>query len=202
MQKALAGISEIACWRLEVYRKFLEEFNKSFNLYSRASEESLPGLFSDSLMGAKALKEVLTTPLPVLDIGSGNGFPGLVCAILYPETPFVLCDRSLRKTEFLKHCAFQMKCRNVTVFCEEAKFLNRDWTRIVSKGAVSTAALLKILEQILASEGQAFLWKNPGWGSHWPEGTGFSAKEFKVWQTGPRTSVLLKVQKDAHVAQG
>lgn len=203
IQALTTEISKTAKEQLEIYKKLLQEFNRKFNLYSRASEDTLLELFFDSLMGAKALKEVLKTiPLPVLDIGSGNGFPGLVCAILYPEISFVLCDRSLKKTEFLKHSAFHLRCHNVTVFCGEVKLLNNNWKRVVSKGAVPIEALLRILEQILAPKGQAFLWKNSDWQSRWPKGIDFSVEEFKAWQTGTRESVLLKVQKNAHVAQG
>ena len=93
--------------QLEDYKNLLQQFNKTFNLYSRSPQFSLDSLFTDSLIGAKALEEVFKkSRLPVFDIGSGNGFPGLVCAVLYPETPFVLCDRSLKKTEFLRHCVF------------------------------------------------------------------------------------------------
>lgn len=38
-------------------------------------------------------------PERVLDIGTGNGFPGVVAAALWPHAEVVLCDRTRKKTE-------------------------------------------------------------------------------------------------------
>ena len=183
--------------RLQEYRQFLQQFNRHFNLYSRSSGFSLDILFFDSFVGAKALNKVFKSSVPVLDIGSGNGFPGMVCALLYPEIPFIFCDRSLKKTEFLKHCVFQLNCSNVKVICQEAELLSEKFKRVLSKGTASTRSVLKILGEILDPQGQAFLWKNSHWRAQWPEKVSFIPEVFKVYevQAGEKR-VLLKVQKE------
>ena len=40
---------------------------------------------------------------PLLDVGTGAGFPGLPLAILEPERPTVLIDSAGKKVRFLKH---------------------------------------------------------------------------------------------------
>ena len=42
---------------------------------------------------------------PVLDFGSGAGFPGLVCAIIRPELEFYLLERDIRKGVFLREAS-------------------------------------------------------------------------------------------------
>ena len=191
--------SNVLLSQLQNYKQLLQQINRSFNLYSRSSGFSLDTLFMDSLIGAKALKNFLKkTSLPVLDIGSGNGFPGIVCAILYPKTQFVLCERSLKKTEFLKHCIFQLNCSNVRVLCQEAGLLNKTFTRILSKETASTKTVLKVLEKVLAPQGQAFLWKNPEWKSQWPKKTSFFPEIIQTYEIQKgRKRVLLKIQRSS-----
>ena len=150
----------------------------------------------DSLIGAKALKKVFQeASSSVLDIGSGNGFPGLVCAVLYPEIPFILCDRSLKKTEFLSHCVFQLHCSNVKVLCRDAMLLEEKFALILSKGTASLTSLLKILERVLEPKGKAFLWKSLGQEANWPKKSLFSGTIFKTYQAEERERILLQVQK-------
>ena len=180
--------------KLSHYKNLLQQFNKSFNLYSRSEDFSLEDLFVDSFYGAMALEEAFKSSSSVLDLGSGNGFPGLVCAILYPETSFVLCDRSLKKTEFLNHCVFQLNCSNVKVLCQEAKDLKKQFQKILSKGTSSTEIVLKILEKILSPKGQAFLWKNSSWKREWPETNSFTPRVLKTYTIKKQTKILLEVR--------
>lgn len=179
--------------QFESYKNLLLHFNKSFNLYSRSESFSLNDLFADSLFGAMALKKVLKSSAQVLDMGSGNGFPGLVCAILYPETFFVLCDRSLKKTEFLSHCVFKLNCSNVKVICQEAGDLKDKFKILLSKGTASTETVLKILQKVLSPEGKAFLWKSSLWKEEWPKESSFLPKVLKTYRLKEQTKVLLEV---------
>ena len=181
--------------QFEIYKNLLQQFNKNFNLYSRSGSFSLNDLFADSLFGALVLEKVFkTSSSPVLDMGSGNGFPGLVCAILYPETFFILCDRSLKKTEFLNHCVFKLNCSNVKVLCQEATDLKDKFKIALSKGTASTETVLKILQKVLSPEGKAFLWKNSHWKRDWPKESSFSPKVLKTYKIKEQTKVLLKVR--------
>ena len=47
----------------------------------------------------------LVQPGPLLDVGSGNGSPGLVLAILRPEVPATLLEPRLKRWAFLREAA-------------------------------------------------------------------------------------------------
>jgi 16S rRNA (guanine527-N7)-methyltransferase len=53
--------------------------------------------------------------LRVVDVGSGNGLPGLVLAILRPDLDVTLLEPVARKAAFLRSAAAETTCRNVTV---------------------------------------------------------------------------------------
>ena len=87
-------------YRLEIFRKSLLRFSEKLNLFSRAGGEAeLKALFEESLLTVPLLARFAGKEA-VLDIGSGNGFPGFVFAALYPETPVILCERNRKRAEF------------------------------------------------------------------------------------------------------
>ena len=51
----------------------------------------------------------------LLDLGSGNGFPGVVFGILYSTVNVVLVDRDIRKAEYLKTVISELKLTNLRV---------------------------------------------------------------------------------------
>lgn len=101
--------------KLEMFHVELLKFNPKINLISRNTVEEADLLhFADSLLGAKYClvgKDIES----VYDIGSGNGFPGLISALLYPNISFTLVEIDKRKCEFIKHVAFKLKIENLQV---------------------------------------------------------------------------------------
>jgi 16S rRNA G527 N7-methylase RsmG len=56
---------------------------------------------------------------PIMDVGSGNGLPGVPLALALPKRPFILVDRSRSKTEFLEYAAALLGLSNVRVLCAD-----------------------------------------------------------------------------------
>jgi 16S rRNA (guanine527-N7)-methyltransferase len=101
--------------RLATYHKELLRFNNTINLISARTIDDADAIhFADSIIGAK-LVFGLSSSSEIYDIGSGNGFPGLVMAAMSPGIELVLVDSDRRKCEFLKHTANAMNLDNVTV---------------------------------------------------------------------------------------
>ena len=62
------------------------------------------------MAGANCL-QALSLPAKIFDIGSGNGFPGLLMAILDPGHEYNLVESDARKCEFLKHCYHRLELK-------------------------------------------------------------------------------------------
>jgi len=97
------NVSRETLERLEHYQTLLEKWNRSINLVANSTlVDGWTRHFLDSaqLMTGDVLGNRWT------DIGSGAGFPGLVCAILSaeiaPERRFSLLESDQRKSEFLR----------------------------------------------------------------------------------------------------
>ena len=97
------------------------EFLKASPRKSFASWDSdLSGIemhFKDSFMTFPE-----KVPERFIDIGSGAGIPGIIYAILWPETRGVLLDSQIRRCEFMKSALLALKMQDrVTVVCERAE---------------------------------------------------------------------------------
>lgn len=181
--------------QLDIFKQNLFIFGNQFNLFSRSGKE-LEFLFEESLITAQMLSPLFSAAI-VLDLGSGNGFPGLVCGILYPDTPFILCERNRKKAEFLKQALFHTKCSNIKVLCQPAEELKSSFSLILSKATGPMDRILTLLETVLDRKGSAIFWKSPNWDQDWPENPLFSAKIFKTYSLEGKKRTLLQIKRNS-----
>ena len=93
----------------------LLRFNKTINLISVKTIPAADVIhFADSILSCQFIHGA-KGPAEIFDLGSGNGFPGLVYAILFPKTVVRLVESDQRKAEYLKHAASSLQLKNVEV---------------------------------------------------------------------------------------
>jgi 16S rRNA (guanine527-N7)-methyltransferase len=105
-------------------------------------------------------------PTPLVDIGSGAGFPGLLIKLISPDTEIILAEPRPRRVEFLELAIRELGLRGISVFGH--KFTSRSFARPV-QGAItrafeSIAETLPRLGNSLAVGGAAMFMKGPGVG--------------------------------------
>ncbi|MYE48196.1 MAG: 16S rRNA (guanine(527)-N(7))-methyltransferase RsmG [Gammaproteobacteria bacterium] len=100
--------------RLNAYLDMLTRWNRTYRLTARATREEL--VVRHVLDSAAALPFLPSGPK--LDAGSGAGLPGLVLALLRPESAWVLLDSAARKVAFLRHACSELGVVNVRVVRE------------------------------------------------------------------------------------
>lgn len=100
----LRGVSRETLRKLDIYEVLLRKWQTRINLVSSRTLESFRERhIADS---AQLLTLVEDIPHHWLDLGSGGGFPGLVCAIVLdersPDTRVTLIESDARKCAFLR----------------------------------------------------------------------------------------------------
>ncbi len=109
-------IDEKAHDQLFKYFTELQKFNKVVNLVSAKTLLHADAIhFADSILSSRIVSKKVNNNVYLYDLGSGNGFPGLVYSILYPNQKVVLMDSDERKCEFLKHVSDSLSLSNVIV---------------------------------------------------------------------------------------
>ncbi|MCB0356582.1 MAG: class I SAM-dependent methyltransferase, partial [Bdellovibrionales bacterium] len=89
--------------KLLAYQTELIHFNGRINLISARTEQEADIIHMADCIKASQLILKGSQQKEIFDIGSGNGLPGIVMAILDAERKIVVVDKDARKMEFLKH---------------------------------------------------------------------------------------------------
>ena len=100
---------------------------------------------------------------PMIDIGSGNGAPGLPIALCEPHRPALLIDSRAGAAEFLEGTLAAIAAKQVSVRCARAEEAARGPTReqfalAVSRAAAPPPAALELALPFLHIGGVAALW--------------------------------------------
>lgn len=104
-----------------------------------------------------------TLPSPLLDIGTGAGFPGIPLKIRYPHVKMVLAEHRPRRVNFLNEVIRELGLKNVRVF--DHKVVSRSFQEPVE--GVITRALETIDKTLLRTSaclgvgGRLFFLKGP-----------------------------------------
>lgn len=93
-----------------------------------AAEDALDVHIADSLVGLEV--PVLAEAGSIADIGSGMGFPGLVLAVMLPQTQVTLVDSVRKKMEEAARIARELELENVECV----------WSRVEELSAVGSDA--------------------------------------------------------------
>ena len=146
--------------QLMLYLDLLIKWNGVYNLTSvRNPIDMVKQHLLDSLSAAFAFKQANN----VLDVGAGGGLPGIVLAIVYPNTQFALIDTVNKKTAFLKQVKAELLLTNVTVYTGRVEQLEpSELFDVITSRAFSELAnfvnwaghLLKQGGQMIALKGQ------------------------------------------------
>ena len=97
------------------YLAELKKWNAKMNLVAKGDDRSLIEThFLDSLTLLPLLTE-LPSPGPLLDIGSGAGFPGLAVKCALPELAVTLVEPRQKRVTFLRHVIRTLQLKDVEV---------------------------------------------------------------------------------------
>ena len=89
------------------------------------------------------VSEVIADGASIIDIGSGAGLPGIVLAIVMPNSPVTLIEPLLRRSEFLSEIVADLGLSNVTVVRARAEQVGNLKAEVVTARAV--APLFKLI---------------------------------------------------------
>ncbi len=133
------------------YLALLGKWNKTYNLTAiNAPERMLTHHILDSL--------ALTPHVgagPLLDVGSGAGFPGIPLAIARPDLRVTLMDASEKKCGFMRQAAIELKLANVTVVHARVESYQtpQKFNQIVSRAFSELVEFVRVSAHLLAPGG-------------------------------------------------
>ena len=146
--------------KLETYAALLAKWNKAINLVAPAT---LPDLWSRHFLDSAQVLEHGPSTGTWLDIGTGGGFPGLVCAILAadsaPDLVFEFVESDQRKCTFLS-TVLRETGTNATIHATRVEIISpRNASAVSARALAPLTQLLDYAERHLAPDGIALFLK-------------------------------------------
>jgi 16S rRNA (guanine527-N7)-methyltransferase len=81
----------------------------------------VPRLWERHLLNSAAVAGLVPGPCSLADLGSGAGLPGIVLALLLPDSDVTLLEPALRRTIFLEECVAELGLGNARVWRSRAE---------------------------------------------------------------------------------
>jgi 16S rRNA (guanine527-N7)-methyltransferase len=154
----LVALSDEQVDRFVAYLRLIEQWNATYNLTSvRDPEEMVTQHVVDCLAAAAALKRRrIDAPTDrLLDVGSGAGLPGLVFAVVQPETEVVCVDSVGKKTAFVTQAAAVLRAGNATAVHGRVEALAATrFDVIASRAFAALERLVGSTRHLLADNGE------------------------------------------------
>jgi 16S rRNA (guanine527-N7)-methyltransferase len=95
------------------------------------------------ILNCAAISELITDGQSIIDIGSGAGLPGLVLAILNPQSKVTLIEPMQRRCDFLTDTVKKLDLKNVSILKDRAENVSLQAQAVTSR---AVAPLNKLLE--------------------------------------------------------
>lgn len=99
---------------------------------------------------------------PLIDVGTGPGFPGIPLKILYPDKKIILAEGVQRRVEFLKHVREEMKLQNLDIIGRNINpFFAYPVQGVITRAVEDVRNTLLNVLSCLQTGGKVFLMKGP-----------------------------------------
>ncbi len=158
-------LSDDTVGALRIFQLELLRFNQSLDLIQNSTEKQADLLyFYDSIKSSEFIVKENPEMKEIFDFGSGNGFPGVVFAILYPNIAVKIIEEDIRKSDFLKHIISRVQIGNLEVLhLQPEKFVAPSPVIAVSRGLSNLARTLLLGSKVLEKGSVLYALKSDDW---------------------------------------
>ena len=138
-------LSDAQATHLLEYLALISRWNRVYNLTAiRKPAEMLSHHLLDSLTAIGPLARECPHAARLLDVGSGAGLPGIVIAVMRPQTQVTCIDAVAKKTAFVRQVAAELALPNLAAVHDRVEtFRASRFDVIASRAYASLAAFAK-----------------------------------------------------------
>lgn len=167
LQQQAIVVSDQNLDQLERYFHELRKWNKKVNLVAKSASELqiVENHFLDSLTLLPLMHKESSH---LVDIGTGGGFPGLVCKVALPTLQMSLVEPRLKRVSFLKNVVRLLGLSKVDIYSERVEELadlaeDTSISHITGRAVTEVGAFLQMVEPFAATGAEVVMMKGPKW---------------------------------------
>lgn len=152
--------------QLKTYSDELAKFNKTLSLVSPKTIPMADAIhFADGILASRVIAKGNPRITEIYDLSTGNGFPGLIFAILNPQIKVNIVEADQRKCEFMKHVVAMAKIPNAVILNIKADDLKENSVQyVMTRGLASISKVILLLRKIVPKGGIVYHLKGEQWG--------------------------------------
>ena len=128
---------------------------------------------------------------PIVDVGSGFGFPGIIFSILSPQTKIILLEPSEKRSEFLKHCISSLNLKP-RIEVRKKSFESMNEKIFLFKAFSSLNKTLTLLQKYLNPEASSYHFKSLNYKNEWDH---LTEKQKSFWKMNVFATYFFETQK-------
>ncbi len=146
------SVTEKQLKQLVAYKDILLRWNKVYSLTAITNPREL---IIQHLLDGLSLVAHIPANARVLDVGSGMGVPGIILAVMLPESNVTVLDSNSKKSAFLQQVKIELNLNNLSVVCKRVELYKPDqlFTSITSRAFADLALFIRLTEHLLADNG-------------------------------------------------
>ena len=136
--------------KLLIYKELLIKWNNSFNLTSVKNTEIVTNHFLDCLAVIPFINSSR-----LLDVGTGAGLPGIVIAIVNPDSKVSLVDKVGKKITFIKRIIAELEIKNIETYHDRVELLTSEekYDGIISRAFSNMEVFIKSTKHLIKRQG-------------------------------------------------
>lgn len=177
-QKTLFNLDTQSLSLFSLYQQELLSY-QTFFITKRNPNKQIEDLINEGILSCSLLLKHISDKTPIVDIGSGAGFPGLILGILSKnKRPITLIEPSKKRSEFLNHCIDILKLQK-TVSVKSQSFRKTKAPLFTFKAFASLQQTLKLLKKYTTLTSVSYHFKSTSYIEEWKT---LSLKEKQNWK--------------------
>ena len=159
IEKCTISLSDGQINTLWKYHNLIQSRNQEYNLTGiRDFTETILKHYVDCLI----IQKLTSIPFPLLDIGTGAGFPGILLSLLFPKKKIILAEPRRERIQFLKEARDTLHLENIEIYPKKITPVFKTKVKaVITRALEPIPKTLHRISSCLEQGGSAIFMKGP-----------------------------------------